>query len=244
MTNRFIVMARIVLTFVLMTVGALVMLTAALVTGFSAPRFYRERIGSRLGHMALRLWGIRMTIHGALPDGTRQVVYISNHSSTIDMFALLAIGLRNTRFFLSGYLRMLLPMGLIGYLMGTFWTVPQKFQEERRRIFMNAERVLRRTGESVYLSPEGQRVTTGEIGHFNKGSFHLATALQAPIVPMYIRIPKAINPGKGWSAGTGTIDVLIGDVVDTSAWTVADVEQNRDRIRRLYLDWHSQESAA
>lgn len=239
MMQRLILIARIVLTFVLMTVGSLVMLVAALLTGFQTPRFYREVIGSTLGRMALRLWGIRMIVHGALPDGARQLVYISNHSSTIDMFALLAMGLRNTRFFLSGFLRALLPMGLIGYLMGIFWTVPQKFPERRRQIFMNAERVLRRTGESVYLSPEGQRVTTGQIGHFNKGSFHLATALQASIVPMYIRIPKAINPGKGWAAGAGTIEVFIGDMVDTAAWTVADVERNRDRMRALYLDWHS-----
>ena len=39
-------------------------------------------------------------------------------------------------------------------------------------------------------SPEGARITTGEIGHFNKGAFHLATSLRAPIVPLYLEIPR------------------------------------------------------
>jgi 1-acyl-sn-glycerol-3-phosphate acyltransferase len=229
---------RIVLMLSLMTVGALVMLIAALVTAFQARRCYRETIGVALGKLALRLWGIRMNIHGALPDGSRQVVYVSNHTSTIDMFVLIAMGLPNTRFFLSGYLRKLLPMGLIGYLIGIFWTVPQAFPEQRRLIFMNAERVLRRTGESVYLSPEGERVTTGEIGHFNKGAFHLATALHAPIVPMYIRIPREIDPGMGLDARAGSVDVFIGERVETASWRVEDVERNRDRIRDLFVDWH------
>jgi 1-acyl-sn-glycerol-3-phosphate acyltransferase len=56
---------------------------------------------------------------------------------------------------------------------------------------------LERTGESVYLSPEGERVTGGRVGHFNKGAFHLATDLHAPIVPLFLRIPRAMDPGKG-----------------------------------------------
>ncbi len=57
--------------------------------------------------------------------------------------------------------------------------------------------MLRRTGESVYLSPEGKRITDGTIGHFNKGAFHLATNLQVPILPFYIDIPPEIDPQMG-----------------------------------------------
>jgi len=229
---------RAVATFLLMTAGSLAMLACALVTAFRAPRFYRERIGAPLGRMALRIWGVRYAVHGTPSPAGTQVVYISNHTSTIDMFVLIALGLPNTRFFLSGFLRKLLPLGLIGYLIGIFWTVPQSFPERRTRIFQRAERVLRRTGESVYLSPEGERVTTGEIGRFNKGAFHLATALGAPIVPMYIRVPRASDPGKGLHARPGTVDVYFRAPVPTRAWRVDDVVHNRDRMRELYVDWH------
>lgn len=225
-------------TFLLMTAGSLVMLACAVATAFSAARFYRERIGAPLGRMALGIWGVRYVVHGAPSPPEAQTVYVSNHTSTLDMFVLIALGLPNTRFFLSGYLRKLLPLGLIGYLIGIFWTVPQSFPERRTRIFQRAERVLRRTGESVYLSPEGERITSGEIGHFNKGAFHLATALGAPIVPMYIRVPRASDPGKGLHARPGTIEVHFRAPIETRSWRVEDVVRNRDRMRDFYVAWH------
>ena len=225
-------------TFLLMSAGALVMLACALATLFSAPRLYRERIAAPLGRMALAIWGVRYVVRGSPAPAGTQVVYVSNHTSTLDMFVLIALALPNTRFFLSGFLRKLLPLGLIGYLIGIFWTVPQSFPERRTRIFQRAERVLRRTRESVYLSPEGERVTTGEIGRFNKGAFHLATALGAPIVPMYLRVPRASNPGKGLHARPGTVEVHFRAPIDTHAWRVEDVPVNRDRMREFYVDWH------
>lgn len=152
---------RIIATLILLTLCALLMLPVAMLTLFRLRRFYSERLAKPFGCMVLRLWGIRLRIHSprSFPDG--QVIYISNHTSTIDLFALIALGLPNTRFFLSGYLRKLLPLGLIGYLIGIFWTVLQDKPEQRRKIFQRAADVLRRSGESVYLSPEGERVTTG-----------------------------------------------------------------------------------
>ena len=131
------------------------------------------------------------------PFPTTQTIYISNHTSTLDLFVLVALGLPNCRFFLSGFLKKIMPLGVISWMMGTFFTVPQDRPAERTRIFQRAERILRRTGESVYLSPEGARITTGQIGHFNKGAFHLATNLHVPIVPFFIAIPPGMDPGRG-----------------------------------------------
>jgi 1-acyl-sn-glycerol-3-phosphate acyltransferase len=223
-----------------MTAGALVMALAALVTGFRLRRFYSEVIAAGLARMVLAIFGVRFSVHRGAPYPGGQAVYISNHTSTIDVFVLAAMGLPNARFFLSGYLRKLLPLGLIGYLIGIFWTVPQRYTERRRRIFARAAATLVRTGESVYLSPEGERITTGAIGRFNKGAFHLATALQAPIVPLFIRIPRAIDPGKGLAARAGHVDVYVGSPIDTRGWQVEDVEANRDRVRAHYLRWHAE----
>ncbi len=140
-------------------------------------------------------YGVRIRVASDAPPFPRtQTVYVSNHTSTLDLFVLVALGLPNCRFFLSGFLRKFVPLGIIGWMMGTFFTVPQDRPAERGRIFQRAERMLRRTGESVYLSPEGGRITTGQIGHFNKGAFHLATNLRAPIVPMYFDIPPEVDP--------------------------------------------------
>jgi 1-acyl-sn-glycerol-3-phosphate acyltransferase len=236
--SRAVLWLRVAATFTLMTIGAFVMLIVAIPTAFLARRFYAEAMAPALGAMVLRLWGVRVRVHGTPQPASRQTVYIANHSSTIDLFVLIALGLPRTRFFLSGFLRKLPPIGIVGSLIRIFWTVPQEFPNKRRAIFKRAQRILRATGDSVFLSPEGTRVTTGEIGHFNKGAFHLATSLGAPIVPLYFHIPRAMDPGKGYDAKPGTVDVYFLPPIVTSGWAVADVERHRDDVHALYLRVH------
>lgn len=221
-----------------MTLGAIVMLLVAILTLFMARRFYSEVMARWLGEMVLRIWGVRYRVHGKPQSPDVQTIYVSNHTSTLDVFLLIALGLPRTRFFLSGFLRRLPPIGIVGTLIRIFWTVPQEFPEKRREIFMRADRILRRTGDSVYLSPEGMRITTGEIGHFNKGSFHLATSLHAQIVPIYITIPSEVNPGMGYAANPGLIDLYFLPPIDTSAWQLRDLERNRDAVRDLFVRVH------
>jgi 1-acyl-sn-glycerol-3-phosphate acyltransferase len=132
----------------------------------------------------------------------------------------------------------MVPLGIISWMMGTFFTVPQDRPDERRRIFQRAARTLRGTGESVYLSPEGARITTGRIGHFNKGAFHLATNLRAPIVPMYLRIPRDIDPGRGYDARAGIVDVYVYPAIETRDWRLDDLTTNIERVRDFMVRVH------
>jgi len=226
-------------TLVFMTLGALVMLLVAVLTLFQARRFYSEVMAAWLGRTVLRIWGVKFHMHGAPQSASVQTIYVSNHSSTLDVFVLIGMALPRTRFFLSGFLRKLPPIAIVGYLIRIFWTVPQEFPNRRRAIFKRADRILRATRDSVYLSPEGMRVTTGEIGHFNKGSFHLATSLHAQIAPMYFSIPSAIDPGMGYEAKPGVIDVYFLPTIDTTSWTLDDLELNRDAVRELFVRVHA-----
>ena len=221
----------------IMAVGSVLMLIVGIVTLFQTRRFQAEVMLKRLSQAAFWIAGVKMIVHDQ-PRPERQVVYISNHTSTIDVFVLTALGLPNTRFFMSGFLRKNPAMCIMGYLTGTFWTVPQQFPEVRKKIFQRAERVLRRTGESVYLSPEGDRVTTGEIGHFNKGSFHLATKLKAPIVPFYIAIPKEIDPGRGVDVRPGVLHVHFRPAIASDDWREEDVDRNRTQVRDYFVRLH------
>jgi len=220
-----------------LSIGALALVPVSIVTLFSARRLYAV-YATRLARLILGLWRIRVLVHpeGAFPH--TQTVYISNHSSTLDLFVLVALGLPNTRFFLSGYLRKYVPLGFIAQLMGTFFTAPQSQPAKRIRIFQRADRILRSTGESVYLSPEGGRIATGEIGPFNKGAFRLATSLRAPIVPLYFHIPREIDPGLGFAARPGDVHVYVMPAIDTSAWRIEQVNENKDRTRDAFIRWH------
>lgn len=238
-TSRLRILCVVAAGSVVATLGSLLMLTAAVLTLFQARRFYAEVIGKRIAQIALWLCGVQLAVHHEREFPTTQTVYISNHTSTLDVFVLLALGLPKTRFFMSGFLRRIPPVGLIGYLIGIFWTVPYRFPEKRRKIFQRAEQVLRRTSESVYLSPEGARIVTGEIGHFNRGSFHLATNLHAPIQPFFIHIPRAMNRGKRLVSGPGVVDVFFLPPICTDDWTLEDLDKNRQHVRERFVDFHA-----
>jgi putative phosphoserine phosphatase/1-acylglycerol-3-phosphate O-acyltransferase len=83
----------------------------------------------------------------------------------------------------------------------------------------------------VYLSPEGGRITTGRLGPFNKGAFHLATNLKAPVVPFYIDIPRDVDPRRGFDARPGTVHVYVLPPIDTRNWRADDVVMNAARVR-------------
>lgn len=224
---------------ILMSIVAALMLPVGAITLFRARRLY-ARIATSLCRAILAFYGVRIRVHNSGGFPQAQTVYISNHSSSLDLFLLVALGLPNCRFFLSGFLRKLVPLGIISWMMGTFFTVPQQFPEERRRIFTRAGATLKRTGESVYLSPEGGRITDGTIGHFNKGAFHLATVLRAPIVPMYFHIPPGIDPGLGLDARPGTVDIYILPPIHTTGWSEADVVKNKERVREIFVRAHQE----
>jgi 1-acyl-sn-glycerol-3-phosphate acyltransferase len=129
------------------------MSVVAVLTLFQSRRFCSEVLARWLGRSILRVCGIKMEVRGARPPADQQTVYLTNHTSTIDVFVLLALGLPRTRFFLWGGLRMFPPVAVIGYLIGVFFTPTQSRPDKRARCFQRAERVLRRSGDSVVLSP-------------------------------------------------------------------------------------------
>ena len=65
---------------------------------------------ANMARMALWLFGVRIVEHRDVPFPSRQTVFISNHTSAVDMFVIIALGLPNSRYFLSGFLRKFLPL--------------------------------------------------------------------------------------------------------------------------------------
>jgi 1-acyl-sn-glycerol-3-phosphate acyltransferase len=119
---------RLAASFAVLTLGALVMLVVAAATLGFARRFYSEVVGRWIGISILRIHGLRHRVHGSPARASTQTVYVSNHTSTIDVFLLIALALPRTRFFMSGFLRKFVPIGIIGTLIRIFWTVPQEFR--------------------------------------------------------------------------------------------------------------------
>lgn len=154
----------------------------------------------------LGIFGIRVQVKGILPNPAK-AVWICNHRSTLDIFVILALGLPRTRYFLSDFLQSIPAFFMLGRMLGCFWTPDQKFPEQRALLFQKATETLRRTGDSVFLTPEGQRIDTPVVGKFNKGAFHLAMELEWPLIPIFIATPDEISPGLSWNLRPGLVEV-------------------------------------
>ena len=226
-------------TLSLLTIAAVIMLAIAVVTLFRAGRLYAEVMAKWLSRAILGMWGVRLEVHQDEPFPETQTIYVSNHSSTLDMFVMVALGLPNARFVgaqdVGGFLRWMAPIGVISHVMETLWAPPPSKPADRARWFQRTERLLRRTGNSVYLSPEGERVTTGRLGRFNEDTFRLAMNLGAPIVPFYIDIPREIDPGKGFDALPGTVHVHVQPAISTRGWTLENLESNTEMVRDIFV---------
>ena len=91
------------------------------------------------------------------------------------------------------------------------------------------------TARSLLMLVTSRRVTNAEIGAFNKGAFQLAAALGVTMKPLFIHIPREIDPGKGWHARLGAIHVHVGKPMDISAWRAEDAAIIKEQVRYFYV---------
>lgn len=213
---------------------ALVCVLAHVVTGFRARRLCLNAISPASSRLIMALLGIEVRFHGfeSLPS---PCIVTANHSSTLDLFIISMLPIANKRAFMSRWTKLYPPLALIGWSTGTIFTPPQSRPAERVECFRRAEAILRESGDSVFLTPEGRRWTTGGVAPFNKGTFHLATNLGWPIVPVYIDVPRRINPGTGFRTRPGVVHVYAQRPIDTSGWALADLDAHRQALRARYL---------
>lgn len=217
--------------------ASLAMLGVRLTRGSQGRRICQEVIGGWAGDAILRALGIRLVVHrqGNWPEGP--CFYMSNHSSVLDLPVLMALRPPNARSFMKERYRWFGPLGWVTMLTGTLYTAPQEEHDRRVARFKQAVETLRRSGESIYGSPEGTRVSGGELGPFNRGVFHVATLLGVPIVPMMILIPEDTASGVGVQVNPGEVHVHVGAPIPTVDWNVADLDANRDSVRAHFVAW-------
>ena len=214
--------------------GAVSIAALQLSTGFRLRRLCVNRLLPMVSKACLKSFGIELRVHGLenIPEG--QVIYTANHPSSLDMFLVSSMGLANVRSFLSKKTKKYPPIAILGRSIGAFFTPPQTEPKERALCFAEAERVLRETGDSVFLTPEGTRCPDG-IGPFNKGTFHLASNMKVPLVPLFIDVPKEMNTGRTLAPLPGVVDIYVNPPICTSEWALDTLPRHRDSLRELYL---------
>lgn len=79
-------------------------------------------------------------------------------------------------------------------------------------------------GTSMWIAAEGTRSRDGRLHPFKKGGFHVAVAVGAPIVPVWIQGTLDVIPPDQWGSVTGqTVTVSYGEPIPTAGKTPADL---------------------
>ena len=94
-------------------------------------------------------------------------------------------------------------------------------------------------GRCVTLYAEGTRTTTGEIGPFKKGAFHLALDAGVDIVPIYIDGTFKIWPKGSLKIKPGSVKVNIGKPIITANYSKQSVNQFVEDTRNAVLELKS-----
>ncbi|WP_324676387.1 lysophospholipid acyltransferase family protein [Hymenobacter sp. GOD-10R] len=197
------------------------------------PRWHRHlhTINRVWSTSAVWMWGMPVTVVRKKPLPANQpCVYVSNHSSYIDIPVLFKV--------LPGFLNIvgkssLAKTPLWGPIFGsTYITVNRESAVSRGRSMVQARKSLEE-GRSVILFPEGtiSKKPAEEMGPFKDGAFQLAIAAGVPIVPITMPLNHRFMPDVGGIRVRYTpLRVVVHEPISTEGLTQADAEELKNRV--------------
>lgn len=141
-------------------------------------------------------------------------VYISNHSSFVDIWAILAEFPGTVRFV---YKKGMDWIPLMGQAMRAARHIPIN-RHNRSAAFAAYDEAAKfvREGTSAVVFAEGTRSRDGRLKPFKKGPFVLALAAGVPVVPVFCQNTYELMPRGSWSPKPGTVTIKIGEPIPTT----------------------------
>ncbi|TNF30008.1 MAG: 1-acyl-sn-glycerol-3-phosphate acyltransferase [Deltaproteobacteria bacterium] len=92
-------------------------------------------------------------------------------------------------------------------------------------------------GRAVIVFPEGTRSRTDDMLPFKKGGFVLAIKSGAPIIPVGIAGTRAVLPPGFWvQRQGGTVALVVGEPIDTTAYTLETKDALMDLVRSRIME--------
>ncbi|HEY2377077.1 MAG TPA: lysophospholipid acyltransferase family protein [Gemmatimonadaceae bacterium] len=172
--------------------------------------------------------GVRTRIHNPeLLSSGRGVVYISNHVSWFDVFAL-AAELPRYSFIAKSELRRIPLFGYGAEAAGIVFLDRDNRKAAFESYKLAAKEVER--GRSIVVYPEGTRGRDYHLRPFKKGPFVLAIASQCPIVPTVVHGSREIMPKGSFRIRPGIIDVHFLDPIETKGLDYDDRAELMTRV--------------
>ena len=187
------------------------------------------RLGTLWSRTSLAAAGVEPVYEG-LEHASKALpcIFISNHQSLLDIWSLIPVLPRSTRFVAKQSL-FLIPF--FGWALSASGFIPidrRNRARAMRSLAVAAEAV--RGGRPVLLFAEGTRSRDGKLAPFKRGAFHLAVEAGVPVVPVAVSgSGRVLRPGGMFRIRKGAVRVSFAEALDASAY-------GRDGIDRLSRD--------
>jgi len=222
--------------FLIFLIATPIILFILLISFGKASNFIIESIAPLMVRPVIRISGITFNVKQHTKKLTWPAVFIINHSSTLDVLTLLALGLPHVRFVAKWEFQYNPIFLLLGRLTGQIFIKREKSEEAIATLKKTYKRI-KKNRLSIMMAPEGSRKHPGIIGPFKKGPFRMAMDLHYPIVPIYFEGNRNLSKGGTLVTKAGTLTAHIHEAIDISDWTLDNLEEKIIQVRKKYIEW-------
>lgn len=199
---------------------------------------WRWRIIHFFSRLLAKTTGTKIEFSGAenLPPANQPCVYVSNHASYLDSYALLAVMPRGFSFVAKVELRDKLSVRLLLDRIQAEYV--ERFDKEKGLI--DAQRIAQATQrqQPLFFFPEGTFSRAPGLRNFYMGAFVTAAQAGIPVVPIAIRGTRSMLRSGSWFPRRGRIRISIGGAINpdelppevqSENWQVALALRNKAR---------------
>jgi len=194
-------------------------------------RFY---LGVPWAKVILWVCGIHVRVSGqehVNPDVP--TVFMCNHQSYFDIFAILAYLPSDFKFIMKQELMKIPLMGLAMRRAGHIGIRREDLREAISSLDLVADRI--KSGTSVLVYPEGTRSADGKLQPFKKGGFHLAVKSGCDILPVAISNSHRIAAKGSLKINRGSFDIHFGKPISVTGYGKDNLPELIERVRSSIL---------
>ncbi len=161
-------------------------------------------------------------------DPNQSYVFVANHQSFLDVFAVYGWLPNNFKWLMKKELRKVPFVGTACAVAGHIFVD----RSNPRAALQSVELVKKELvdGISTVIFPEGTRTKTGEMGRFKQGAFKIAMDLNLPVVPLSLTgFYDAMPSGQAFVNPRARVQLHIGEPIDISQF--ADINEAMAHLR-------------